>query len=63
MTDWLTVQSQVPSHMYVRPSANMDDPTRPWITTESLDSFYNGSSDHSGKPTLQRSTKKRYQWQ
>jgi hypothetical protein len=63
MTDWLTVQSQVPSHMYVRPSANTDDPTRPWITTESLDSFYNRSSDHSRKPTPQRSTKKRYQWQ
>ncbi len=63
MTNWLTAQSQVPSHMYVRPSANTDNPTHPWITTESLDSFYNGSSDHSRKPTPQRSTRKRYRWQ
>jgi hypothetical protein len=29
MTDWLTAQSQVPSHMYVRPSANAANPTHP----------------------------------
>jgi hypothetical protein len=63
MNDWLTAQSQVPSHMYVRPSANSNDPTHPWMTTESLDSFYNGSSDHSRRLTLQRSTRKQSQWQ
>ncbi len=51
MTNWLTTQSQVPSHMYVRPSVNMEDPTHPWTIMESLDFFYNGSSDHSSRPT------------
>ncbi len=63
MNNWLTAQSQVPSHMYVRPSANTDDPTHPWMTPESLDSFYNGSSDHSKRPTPQRSTRKQSRWQ
>jgi hypothetical protein len=58
VTNWLTAQSQVPSHMYVRPFVNTGNPTHPWMTTESLDFFYNGSSDHSRRPTLPKSTRK-----
>jgi hypothetical protein len=43
MTDWLTAQSQVPSHMYVRPSGSTADPIHHLMTTENLDSFYNGN--------------------
>ncbi len=43
MSDWLTAQSKVPFHMYVRPSASTANPTHPWMTTASLDSFYNGN--------------------
>jgi hypothetical protein len=43
MTDWLMAQSQVPSHMYVRPSGSTADPTHRSMTTENLDSFYNGN--------------------
>jgi hypothetical protein len=43
MSDWITAQSKVPSHMYVRPSGSTADPTLPWMTTASLDSFYNGN--------------------
>ncbi len=63
MTNWLMAQSQVPSHMYVRSSVNTGDPTHPWMTTESLDFFYNGSSDHSRRPTPPKSTRKRSQCQ
>ncbi len=63
MTNWLMAQSQVPSHMYVRPSVNMGNPTHPWMTTESLNFFYNGSSDHSKRPTLRKSTRKQSQCQ
>ncbi len=49
MTDWLMAQLQVPSHMYVRPSGSTADPTHPLMTTENLDSFYNGNSDLSKK--------------
>jgi hypothetical protein len=41
MSDWLKAQSQVPSHMYVGPSASTADPIYPWMTTARLDSFYN----------------------
>jgi hypothetical protein len=41
MSDWLKTQSQVPSHMYVRPSMSTVDPIHPWTTTARLDSFYN----------------------
>jgi hypothetical protein len=63
MTDWLTAQSQVPSHMHVRSFVNMGDPTHPWMTTESLDFFYNGSSDHSRRLTPSKSTRKQSQCQ
>ena len=43
MANWLRELSQVPSHMYLRPSASMADPTQPWMTTARLDSFYNGN--------------------
>ena len=43
MTDWLMAQSQVPSHMYVRPSGSTADPIHHSMTTENLDSFYNGN--------------------
>ena len=58
MTDWLMAQLQVPSHMYARPSGSTADPTHPSMTMENLDSFYNGNSDLSKKPTQQRNTKK-----
>jgi hypothetical protein len=41
MSDWLKAQSQVPSHMYFRPSVSTVNPIHPWITTARLDSFYN----------------------
>jgi hypothetical protein len=41
MSDWLKAQSQVPSHMHVRPSASMVDPIHPWTMTARLDYFYN----------------------
>jgi hypothetical protein len=41
MSDWLKAQSQVPSHMYVRPSASRVIPIHPWMTSARLDSFYN----------------------
>ncbi len=63
MSNWLMAQSQVPPHMYVRPSANTEDPIHPWMTMESLDFFYNESSDHSRKPTPPKSTKKQSQCQ
>ncbi len=43
MSNWLMAQLQEPSHMYVRPSASMADPTHPWTMMASLDSFYNGN--------------------
>ena len=43
MSNWLRDLSQVPSHMYLRPSVSTADPTQPWTTTERLDSFYNGN--------------------
>ena len=58
MTDWLTAELQVPSHMYVRPFVSMADPTHHSMTTESLGSFYNKNYDPSKKPTQQRNTKK-----
>ncbi len=63
MTNWLMAQSQVPSHMYVRPSVNTGNPVHPWMTMESLDFFYNRSSDHSRKLTPLKSTRKRSQCQ
>ncbi len=63
MSNWLTAQSQVPSHMYVRPSTNTEDPTHPWMMMESLDFFYNKSSNHSSKLTPSKNTKKRSQCQ
>jgi hypothetical protein len=41
MSDWLKAQSQVPSHMYVRPSTSTVNPIHPWTMTARLDSFYN----------------------
>jgi hypothetical protein len=41
MSDWLKAQSQVPSHMYVRPSVSTVDNIYPWTTMASLDSYYN----------------------
>jgi hypothetical protein len=41
ISDWLKAQSQVPSHMYVRPSASTVNPIQPWLTMARLDSFYN----------------------
>ena len=61
MKDWLTAQSQVPSHMYVRPSGSTADPTRHSMTTENLDSFYNGNSDLSKRPTQKKNIKKQSQ--
>jgi hypothetical protein len=43
MSNWLRDLSQVPSHMYLRPSASMANPTQPWMTIARLDSFYNGN--------------------
>ncbi len=43
MSNWLRELLQVPSHMYLRPSASMADLTQPWMTTARLDSFYNGN--------------------
>jgi hypothetical protein len=41
MSNWLRELLQVPSHMYLRPSASMADPTQPWMTR--LNFFYNGN--------------------
>jgi hypothetical protein len=40
MSNWLRDLLQVPSHMYLRPSASTANPTQPWATTARLDSFY-----------------------
>ena len=57
MTDWLMAQSQVPSHMYVRPSGSTADPIRPSMMMENLDSFYNENSDLSKRPTQEKHQK------
>jgi hypothetical protein len=41
ISDWLTAQSKIPLHMYVRPSASTANPNHPWTTTASLASFNN----------------------
>ncbi len=61
MTYWLMAQSQVPSHMYVRPSGSTAEPTLPSMTIENLNSFYNGNSDLSKRPTQQRNIRKQSQ--
>jgi hypothetical protein len=40
MFNWLSDLLQVPSHIYLRPSASMANPTQPWTMTARLDSFY-----------------------
>jgi hypothetical protein len=60
MLAWLTAQSKVPSAMFVRPSASTANQTYPWMTTEELASFYNGSSKPSTKVTQMRNTRKQF---
>lgn len=45
MTAWLKRQSEVPSHMYHRPSGTMIEQDQPMTKMESLDAFYQGYSD------------------
>jgi hypothetical protein len=51
MIPWLQAQSQIPSHLWRRPSGRTDDATHPSMTTENLASFYRGSTEPSGTQT------------
>ena len=48
MTPWLRAQSEIPSHLWVRPSGRTDTQTRPLTKIDSLACFYKDNSGHSG---------------
>jgi hypothetical protein len=58
MLPWLREQSQIPSHIWHRPSGRTDDPTHPLTTIDNLASFYRGNTEPSGTRTPQPSSKK-----
>ena len=58
MTDWLKAQSQVPFHMYARPSEKTASRTPHSTTTPGLVSFYNDSIVASKTQIQRRSTKR-----
>jgi hypothetical protein len=58
MTDWLKAQSQVPFHMYARPSEKTASQTHPSTKMPGLDSFYSNSIRASKTQTQQRNTKR-----
>jgi hypothetical protein len=45
MKSWLKAQSEVPSHMWLRPSGTMTGQTQQKTTTASLDAFYQGYTE------------------
>jgi hypothetical protein len=57
MTPWLRAQSEVPSHMWHRPSGKMTDRILRETRTASLDDFYHSSIEPSGMKTQPRSNK------
>ena len=58
MTNWLKTQSQVPFHMYARPSEETASQTHPSMKMPGLDSFYSDSIGASKTQTQQRNTKR-----
>ncbi len=58
MTYWLKAQSQVPFHMYARPSEKTASQTHPSTKMPGLDSFYSNSIGASKTQTQQRNTKR-----
>ena len=61
MRSWLKAQSEVPSHMWHRPSGRMIDPTQPVTTTENLDDFYRGYTALLKRKIQRKNNKRRYQ--
>ena len=51
MIPWLREQSQIPSHLWHRPSGRMEDATHPSMMTGNLASFYQGSTEPSETQT------------
>ena len=61
MVPWLRAQSEVPFHLYLRPSGRMIDPIQQKMKTGTLEEFYQDSSGPSGTETLTQCNKKPYQ--
>jgi hypothetical protein len=61
MTDWLKAQSQVPFHMYARPSEKTASRIPHLTTTPGLASFYNNYIGASRTQTRPKSTKRPFQ--
>ena len=61
MRSWLKAQSEVPSHMWHRPSGRMIDPTKPVTTTENLDDFYRGYTALLKRKIQRKNNKRHYQ--
>ena len=59
MITWLRRHASPPSRVYARPSSQATDPTRPWIKTARLHSFYSDSSKDIETMTLLPSPRKR----
>jgi hypothetical protein len=58
MRSWLKAQSEVPSHMWLRPSGIMTGPTPPKTTMASLDAFYQGYSELLKRKIQRRNNRK-----
>ena len=59
MTPWLKAQSEVPSHMWRRPSGKTTAQTPQGMRTGSLAAFYQGSTVASATPTPTQSNRRR----
>lgn len=58
MIPWLREQSQIPSHIWHRPSGRMADPTHPLMKIDDLASFYQDNTGHSKTKIHQQNNKK-----
>jgi hypothetical protein len=57
MVPWLQEQSQIPFHIWHRPSGRQDDPTHPSTMIDDLASFYRGNTAPSGTRTPRQAPK------
>lgn len=58
MRSWLRRQSEVPSHMWLRPSGTTTDQTQPETRTASLGAFYQGYTDLLRRKIQRRNSRK-----
>jgi hypothetical protein len=58
LSPWQEAQSQIPFHLWLRPSGITADPTQHWTRTAGLDEFYNSNTEHTKTRIQHRNNKK-----